>query len=228
MVRFYIRNGVCGVEAFFKTVSTESKVAVLLAAYRANSATFQEFRETVGGEMDDSVLAKRLSEFVASGFMDKLVCNSASGSRTTYRVTQKALDIYPAFEMMHTFCRQWLHTETEDPFEWVAYTRKLLGSRWNARIIWLLFVLRAMRFNELKNSIEGISFKMLTQQLRYLEGEAVVLRTDYQENPPHTEYSLTAKGESLYQILLLVSSWNAKYTQKKERNGKPCELNLSI
>ena len=231
MVRLFIRNGACGVEEFFKLVSSESKVAVFLAVYKKDSVTFKELKELFGDTMEASVVAKRLSEFFAAGILDKLVYNQSSGSQAVYRITQKAIDIVPAFDMMHSFCSQWLQVESNDAFEWVTYTKKLLGSRWNARIIWLLFVLRTMRFNELKNSIEGISFKMLTQQLRCLESEGVVLRTDFEENPPHIEYSLTEKGEALYRILLLVSFWNAKYDPQRapdENDDTRCAVNLSI
>lgn len=228
MVRIFIRNGTCGVEEFFKLFSTESKAAVFLMCCQKEAATFQDLKAVLLNDMEDSVLAKRLTEFVSNGMLDKLTY-SDSNRRAIYRITQKTLDIIPAFDLMRAFCDQWLHIESSNAFDWIAYTRKLLGSRWNARIIWILFVLRNVRFSELKNSIEGISFKVLTQQLRYLENENVVIRKDFRENPPHIEYSLTAKGEALYQILLVASSWNAKYDKKrKQPNADYCGLNLSI
>lgn len=231
MVRLFIRNGTCGVEEFFKLVSNESKVNVLLTVYNQNPVTFKSLKECLGNTMESSVLAKRLSEFVAGGILDKLVYNNDS-AQAVYRITQKTLDIIPVFDLMHSFCSSWLHIDSNDAFEWVSYTKKLLGSRWNARIIWLLFVLRSVRFNELKNSIEGISFKMLTQQLRYLECEGVLMRKDFHENPPHIEYSLTDKGEALYYILLLISSWSAKYRANHETeltsNELHCEVNLTL
>lgn len=187
-------------------------MTVLLTCYEKEAATFQELGETLQESMDSSVLAKRLSEFVAAGLLEKLVYSS---SRTVYRITQKGVDIFPCLEMMHTFCREWLHVESEKPFDWISCAKKLLGSRWNSRIIWLLFVLRSVRFNELKNSIDGISFKMLTQQLRSLAEEGIVIRTDYKTNPPHTEYALTQEGEALYQILIAVSSWDALYNRER-------------
>lgn len=233
MVRIFIRNGACGVEEFFKLVSSESKVAVLLACYHGDSMTFQRIYEVLrerNGEASESMLAKRLSEFTASGLLEKLVYSGEEfGGRTVYRVTQKAVDIMPCLNLMREFCAQWFHLVSDNAFDWLTCTKKLLGSRWNARIIWILFVLRSIRFNELKNSIEGISFKMLTQQLHILENEGVVSRTDFQENPPHVEYSLTPMGEALYNILILVSSWNNRYNRVKGRKeGDECSLHLSI
>lgn len=227
MVRLFIRNGTCGIEEFFKLLGTKSKVTVFLACCQKETATFQELNEYLLGSVEPPMLAKRLTEFTESAILDKLVYGNMA--RTTYRITQKAVDILPALNLMQTFCNKWLQVESKNAFDWITYTRKLLGSRWNARIIWLLFVLRHMRFNELKNSIEGISFKMLTQQLRYLETEATVLRTDFQESPPHTEYSLTDKGMALYEILLAVSLWDAHYVRGKDGSQKGrCGVNLSI
>ena len=73
MVRIFIRNGACGVEEFFKLVSSENKVAVLLTCYEKEAATFQELGEALRESMDSSALAKRLSEFVAAGLLEKLV-----------------------------------------------------------------------------------------------------------------------------------------------------------
>lgn len=229
MVRLFIRNGTCGVEKFFKLFSTESKVSVFLLCYQKESVTFRDLNRKLHEEMEKPTLAKRLTEYVNHEILDKIVYPNDDGNRTVYRITQKAIDITPAFDMMKKFYLQWFHPNDDTICDWITYTRKLLGSRWNARIIWLLFVLRSVRFNELKDSIEGISFKVLTQQLRYLENENVLLRKDFQENPPHIEYSLTKKGEDLYQILLLVSSWNAKYDKNRIPPNKDyCSLNLSI
>lgn len=227
MVRVFIRNGVCGVEEFFKLMGSESKVAVFLAFCQRESASFQELHADLQNLMDDSTLAKRLTEFVSAGILDKLTYRDPP--RTAYHVTQKALDIKPSLDLMRDFCQKWLHVESANAFDWVSYAKKLLGSRWNARIIWILFVLRSVRFNDLKNSIEGISFKMLTQQLRYLEEEDVVLRKDFQENPPHIEYSLTQKGEALYEILLLIANWYTRYVRgNSTAEEEHCGLDLSI
>lgn len=208
MARIFIRNGPCGVEEFFKAISTESKAVVLQACCERESATFQVLREALRDLMDAPTLSKRLTEFMNLGMVEKL---TYSDSKTVYRITQKAVDYLPVLKLMQDFCRKWFHEASRDISSWTACTKKLLGSRWNARIIWLLFVLRSVRFNELKHSIEGISFKMLTQQLRTLEDEGVILRTDFHENPPHVEYALSKMGDDLYGILILIAQWNSRY-----------------
>lgn len=219
MVRVFIRNGPCGAEEFFRCVGTESKTYVLQDCFEKSSVTFQELRDELQDLMDESTLSKRLAELSGDGLLDKIRYTGTPSSRTIYRITQKAIDLNPIFDFMREFHKKWGPEESGCIITWIACTKKLLGSRWNARIIWLLFVLRRVRFNELKNSIDGISFKMLTQQLRYLENEEVVLRKDFHENPPHIEYSLLEKGHALYEILLLIAKWNSQYGKANGNMG---------
>lgn len=219
MVRIFICNGSCGAEEFFKFLGTESKTYVLQDCFEKTSITFQELRDELQDIMDESTLSKRLTELTTIGVLDKIRYTSTPSARTLYRITQKAVDLNPIFDAMRDFHSKWGPKENSDIINWIACTKKLLGSRWNARIIWLLFVLRSVRFNELKNSIEGVSFKMLTQQLRYLESEEVVLRKDFHENPPHIEYSLTQKGDALYEIMLQIAQWNSQYGMNNGNMG---------
>lgn len=227
MVRVFIRNGACGVERFFKLFGAESKAEVFLTCVEKEAMTFRELSERLIDSVDTPTLTKRLTEFTKQGVLEKL--NYTEDSKIVYRITQKGADILPILEHMRAFYIQWFHRESPETFYWVTYAKRTLGSRWSARIIWLLFVLRSVRFNDIKNSIEGISFKMLTQQLRYLEAENVVLRTDYQTNPPRVEYSLTPKGEALYEILLGIANWDVHYNRKgNDGDQENCGLELSI
>jgi DNA-binding HxlR family transcriptional regulator len=56
---------------------------------------------------------------------------------------------------------------------------------------------------------------MLTLQLRELEEDGVIHREVYREVPPKVEYSLTACGESLKPILLLMADWGEKHVDSK-------------
>lgn len=229
MVRLFIRNGVCGVEKYFRLIGTERKTKVFLFCYQRVSVTYQDLKQHFCDTMDESSMVKILSDFISQDILKKLVYNNSPNVNTTYHITQKAVDLYPALELTQRYCVEWQNMYNTETCEWVTYSKKLLGSRWNARIIWLLFVLRSVRFNEIKGSIEGISFKMLSQQLQYLESEEVVIREDFRENPPHVEYSLTRKGEDLYGILLKIASWDAKYNRGKEdTGGGRSEINLFI
>lgn len=77
---------------------------------------------------------------------------------------------------------------------------------------WTVFVVNALehgprRFGELKTHIQGITPKVLTETLRALEFDGLVVRTDYEENPPRVEYELTDLGRSLLEPLRAVRCW---------------------
>ena len=65
---------------------------------------------------------------------------------------------------------------------------------------------RPLRFKELME-VEGISARILTKQLREMEADGLVIKRSYPEVPPRTEYSLTAKAESLAPILKDLAQW---------------------
>ena len=92
----------------------------------------------------------------------------------------------------------------------VATTVQLIGSKWKLLILRNLLG-RPWRFNELKKSLEGISQKVLTDSLRALEEDGIVIRTVYPEVPPHVEYSLTELGESMRPILKAMEEWGLTY-----------------
>ena len=104
-------------------------------------------------------------------------------------------------------------TRNEMPECPVATAVQLIGSKWKLLIIRNLLV-RPWRFNELKRSLEGISQKVLTDSLRSMEADGLIIRTDYNENPPRVEYSLSEIGESLRPILMSMQKWGEDYKQK--------------
>ena len=65
---------------------------------------------------------------------------------------------------------------------------------------------RPLRFKELRE-VEGISARILTKQLREMEADGLVVKRSYPEVPPRTEYTLTAKAESLAPILKALAEW---------------------
>ena len=66
---------------------------------------------------------------------------------------------------------------------------------------------RTLRFSELRKQVPKATPKMLTQQLRELEQDGLVLRQVYAIVPPKVEYSLTTKGKSLEPVLQALCSW---------------------
>jgi DNA-binding HxlR family transcriptional regulator len=83
----------------------------------------------------------------------------------------------------------------------------LIADKWTALIIGLLEK-KPQRFVALQRQIGGISQKMLTQNLRGLERDGLVLRTVYAEVPPRVEYELTPLGKTLCKQLVALCEWS--------------------
>jgi DNA-binding HxlR family transcriptional regulator len=92
----------------------------------------------------------------------------------------------------------------------VETTLSLIGDKWKVLILRDL-ISGTKRFGELKKSINSISQKVLTQQLRTMEGDGLVNRKVYAEVPPRVEYSLTELGLSLKPILDSLWKWGENY-----------------
>lgn len=94
----------------------------------------------------------------------------------------------------------------------VATTVQLIGSKWKLLIMRNLLA-RPWRFNELKNSLEGISQKVLTDSLRSMEADGIITRTIYPEVPPRVEYALSDLGESMRPIIGAMEVWGDYYKE---------------
>lgn len=97
----------------------------------------------------------------------------------------------------------------------VEATLSVIGGRWKPVIIFLLIENKILRFGELKKKIEGVTQRMLTNQLRELEEDNIITRKVYAEVPPRVEYSLTKYGQSLKQIMFAMRDWGAKHMNVK-------------
>ena len=98
----------------------------------------------------------------------------------------------------------------------VATTVQIIGSKWKLLIMRNLLA-RPWRFNELQKSLEGISQKVLTDSLRSMESDGVVIRTVYPEVPPRVEYSLSELGESMRPIISAMEAWGKDYKDNFEK-----------
>jgi len=101
-------------------------------------------------------------------------------------------------------------TKDELPECDVATTVSIIGSKWKLLILRNLMI-RTWRFNELRKSLEGISQKVLTDSLRSLEEDGIIIRTVYPEVPPRVEYALSDLGTSMRPILDAMESWGNEY-----------------
>ena len=107
-------------------------------------------------------------------------------------------------------------TKDELPICPVANTVNLIGNKWKLLIIRNLLAQDKVRFKDLKNGIDGISQKVLTDDLRSLEAAGLIIRTAYQEIPPRVEYELSPLGKSLRPIIDAMATWGNEYLENKK------------
>ncbi|WP_445486855.1 winged helix-turn-helix transcriptional regulator [Niallia sp. 03133] len=96
----------------------------------------------------------------------------------------------------------------------VEATLEVIGGKWKPVILFHLTFGRK-RNSELKSLIPAITQKMLTQHLRELEEEGIILRISYNQVPPKVEYELTDYGWSLKEILHVMCRWGDMHIERK-------------
>jgi len=87
----------------------------------------------------------------------------------------------------------------------------LLGRKWHLRIVYYLLDDGPMGFSALKDHLDGVSSKMLSESLSSLEEHDIVAREIVSDQPVRVEYSLTEKGAALAPLLDDIVQWNSNY-----------------
>ena len=90
-----------------------------------------------------------------------------------------------------------------------------VGDRWTLQVVEALLE-GPRRFNDLLEGVGGIAPNILTQRLRHLEREALVVAQPYSERPPRFVYELTAGGRELAGALRLLADWGARHGDESE------------
>ncbi len=83
---------------------------------------------------------------------------------------------------------------------------ELLGQRWTGAIVFVLLQGKC-RYNDLRAEIPEISSRMLSERLKELEQQGIVVRNVVPEMPVRVEYALTEKGRALSQAVEAVAAW---------------------
>lgn len=104
----------------------------------------------------------------------------------------------------------------------VDATLKMIGGKYKSLILWHL-INGTLRFGQLRKIIPQATPKMLTQQLRELEEDNLIIRTVYPVVPPKVEYELSDLGKSIKPILTAMYDWGSDYMKQ---NG--LEINCSM
>ncbi|OOM77590.1 helix-turn-helix domain-containing protein [Clostridium sp. BL-8] len=100
----------------------------------------------------------------------------------------------------------------------IEETVKLIGHKWKVLILRNLHDDGTQRFNQLERGINGISQKMLTQQLRQMEADGLIIRKVYPEVPLRVEYSLSELGKSLKPVLDSMNIWGENYIKSNKHS----------
>ena len=97
----------------------------------------------------------------------------------------------------------------------------MLQGKWKNQVLYELCIHDTVRFGELKRALPGITNTMLTSTLRDLEGNGLIQRRQFNEIPPHVEYSFTQKGRDLYPVFYEMVNWGFKYEQDLYQEPEP-------
>ena len=102
-------------------------------------------------------------------------------------------------------------TKDELPDCPVATTVRLIGNKWKLLILRNLIYNGKQRFSNFTKTVTGISKKVLTDNLRALEDDGLIVREVFAEVPPRVEYSLSELGKTLKPVLDAMWEWGTDY-----------------
>ncbi len=103
----------------------------------------------------------------------------------------------------------------------IEMAMNLVGGKYKCLILYHLSG-GAKRTRDLLLLLEGISSKVLTEQLRQLEEDELIERTVYAEVPPRVEYTLSTEGQTFLPVLQLMCDWGWEYDSRHQGIVKPC------
>ena len=88
-----------------------------------------------------------------------------------------------------------------------GYTMKILSGKYKMIILYWLEEFEIMRYSEIKRTLGNITHKMLSDTLKEMEADDLIIRKEYPQVPPKVEYSLSDKGKSLIPIIDAMCDW---------------------
>jgi DNA-binding HxlR family transcriptional regulator len=99
---------------------------------------------------------------------------------------------------------------------------ELIGRRWSGSIIRAMRTGR-LRFSEIAYAVPGLSDRLLSERLKELECEGIVVRNVYPETPVRIEYELTDKGRDLDEVMRAISEWSVRWLETAAFHPAPVE-----
>lgn len=106
----------------------------------------------------------------------------------------------------------------------LVHAMNIIGGKWKPIILYILSN-GSLRFGKLLFFLPMISKKVLTDQLKELTEDGLIIRERFAETPPRVEYTLSEKGEALLPVLKLLSDWT--FDTFDDMNFESCRINLS-
>jgi DNA-binding HxlR family transcriptional regulator len=214
-------------EYLMRCISGKWKIYILRGLYLQGPVRFNKGKKTLG--ICEKVLSRQLKELANDGLLVRTVYPEIP-PRVEYTLTQVGESLIPPLASLYEWGRDQMlrkeipidpiaemchgYGEMKDfekapifkvmnPYEYVF--RHVFG-KWKIYLLLGLYLKGASRFNEIRK-ILGVSEKVLSEQLKEMGKSGLIARTDFEENPPHVEYSLTPTGESFIPILILLYVW---------------------
>lgn len=91
-----------------------------------------------------------------------------------------------------------------------SYTLSIISGKYKMVILYCLMEFEIVRFNELKRYLKNVTDKTLSNHLKELESDRLIIRKEYPQIPPKVEYSLSDRGKSLMDVLDQLCIWGEK------------------
>lgn len=102
-----------------------------------------------------------------------------------------------------------------------SYTLSIISGKYKMVILYCLMEFEIVRFNELKRYLKHVTDKTLSNNLKELESDGLIIRKEYPQIPPKVEYSLSNRGKSLMDVLDQLCVWG-------ENNRGGCQKETCI
>lgn len=95
---------------------------------------------------------------------------------------------------------------------------ELIGRRWTGAILRAMLS-GAARFSDIAAAVPGLSARLLSERLKELETEGIVIRTVVPSTPVRVDYALTDKGQALHDVIVSVSAWAESWPSSETGSG---------